>query len=172
VDRVFFSEGRSVEASVEELLEELSRAAGVRDVMQRTGDGIERAFSPEFCVIYERDRDVFEPTYILASGEFPSIPAANQGIRTLETKLAPIRLDSRGAMPTSAERMDSPVSGLAVIVPLRSQGAPNAFVGIGPKQSGDVYTSTDLSLLSAVAHAVSVQLERGIQQRCLSPNGG
>jgi hypothetical protein len=56
-------------------------------------------------------------------------------------------------------------------MPLRCEGAPNAFVGIGPKRSGDVYTSTDLSLLSAVAHGVSARLERSISEGCLPPRG-
>jgi hypothetical protein len=162
VDRISFAEGRSLEASVEELLEELSLATDVETVMRRTGAGIERAFNPEFIVIYERAGEVFEPTCVTASREFPPIAADNQGIRALETKVAPIRLDPRGAVPASAGQMVPLVSGAAVIVPLRPGGAPSTFIGIGPKRSGDVYTSTDLSLLSAVAHAVSVKLVRGI----------
>ncbi|MBW2295189.1 MAG: adenylate/guanylate cyclase domain-containing protein, partial [Deltaproteobacteria bacterium] len=36
----------------------------------------------------------------------------------------------------------------------------SAFVCLGPKRSGDVYTSTDLSLLSVVVETVSQQLQR------------
>jgi hypothetical protein len=162
VDRIFFAEGRSVEASVEEALVEISHAISVASVMQGTEDGIERAFHPEFCVIYQRAGEVFEATYAVGAREAPRIPADNQGVLMLETKVAPIRLDSRGATLTSAKWIDSPVQGAAVIVPLRSQGALDTFVAIGPKRSGDVYTSTDLTLLSAMAHAVSAQLERGV----------
>jgi hypothetical protein len=158
VDRVFFAEGRSLATSVEKLLEEISDAADARAVMQRAGAGIERAFRPEFVAIYEHTGEVFEPTYLAGSGEFPAVPADGQGIRMLESKLTPIHLDPRGVSPTSADRIAPLVSGASVIVPLLPEGALTAFVGIGPKRSGDVYTPTDLSLLSAVAHAVSARL--------------
>ena len=35
-----------------------------------------------------------------------------------------------------------------------------AFVCLGTKRSGDVYTSTDISLLAAVAETVAHQLQR------------
>jgi class 3 adenylate cyclase len=50
--------------------------------------------------------------------------------------------------------------GAAVVVPVHRQEQLVAFLCLGPKRSGDIYTSTDLSLLSAVASAVSSQLER------------
>jgi class 3 adenylate cyclase len=36
---------------------------------------------------------------------------------------------------------------------------------LGPKRSGDIYTSTDLALLTAVANAVSMQLEHMDQEK-------
>jgi hypothetical protein len=171
VDRIFFAHGRSLAASVEELLEEISDTTAADAVMQRTGAGIERAFHPEFVAIYRCAGHVFEPTYVAGSSEFPALPTDSQGIRMLESKPGPIHLDPRGAAPTSPDPIDSLVSGAAVIMPLRCEGAPNAFVGIGPKRSGDVYTSTDLSLLSAVAHGVSARLERSISEGCLPPRG-
>jgi hypothetical protein len=161
VDRIFFAEGRSVGESVEELLTEISHATGASAVTQLTGEGIERGFHPEFCVVYERAGEVFEPIYLSGSRECPAIPADSQVIRVLETKVAPVRLDPRGVPPTLVGASDLPVPGVAVFVPLRSHGALIAFIEIGPKRSGDVYTSTDLSLLSAVSHAVSLQLEAG-----------
>jgi adenylate cyclase len=47
-----------------------------------------------------------------------------------------------------------------VVVPVQQENALAAFVCLGPKRSGDVYTSTDLSLLAAVAQTVSHQLQR------------
>jgi hypothetical protein len=165
LDRIFFAEGRSLEARVEKILEELFQTTDGETVIQRTAAGIERTFHPEFCAIYKRAGEVFEPAYVVGSGEFPAILADSRAIRTLETKVVPIRLDPRALTPGSADRGALPESGAALIVPLRPGGAPDAFVGIGPKRSGDVYTSTDLSLLSAVAHAASTRLAGGIPDR-------
>jgi adenylate cyclase len=43
---------------------------------------------------------------------------------------------------------------------VRRDDALAAFLCLGPKQSGDVYTSTDLSLLATVAEKVSTELRR------------
>jgi adenylate cyclase len=47
-----------------------------------------------------------------------------------------------------------------VVVPVHQGDALVAFLCLGPKFSGDVYTSTDLSLLAAVAEKVSTELRR------------
>jgi adenylate cyclase len=51
-----------------------------------------------------------------------------------------------------------------VVVPVRRSDALAAFLCLGPKRSGDVYTSTDLALLAAVAETVSHQLQRFDQE--------
>jgi adenylate cyclase len=51
--------------------------------------------------------------------------------------------------------------GAAVLIPVRSQGSPlAAFLCLGPKRSGDIYTTTDLALLTAVGAKVSAELQR------------
>jgi len=162
VDRIFFHQGHLLERRVEELLGEIARTSDTASAMQRTGAGIDGAFRPEFCALYEARQEAFEPTYVSGSRVFSAIAADSDAIRALETKVAPIRLDSRGTAPSAVRQSGSPVAGAAVIVPLRPSGAPTAFVAIGPKRSGDVYTSTDLSLLSALAHAVSTRPGGGV----------
>jgi len=51
------------------------------------------------------------------------------------------------------------------VLPVRAGGTLAAFLCLGPKRSGDVYTSTDVSLLAAVAGAVSQQLQRFDQEQ-------
>jgi hypothetical protein len=162
VDRIFFAEGHLLERSVEELLAEIARTSDAASAMQPCGAGIDRVFRPEFCTLYEATQEAFEPTYVSGSRNFPAIAADSDAIRALETRVAPIRLDSRGTAQSAGHQAGPSVAGAAVIVPLRPRGAPTAFLAIGPKRSGDVYTSTDLSLLSALAHAVSARPGRGV----------
>ncbi len=162
VDRIFFHEGHLLERNVEELLGEIARTSDMASAMQRAGAGIAQAFRTEFCALYQAGDGAFEPTYVSGPRDFPAIAEDSGAIRALETKVAPIRLDSRGVAPSATRESGSPVAGAAVIVPLRPRGAPTAFVAMGPKRSGDVYTSTDLSLLSALAHAVSTRPGDGV----------
>src|SRR5439155_17945985 len=48
--------------------------------------------------------------------------------------------------------------GAAVLLPVTRSDFLTAFVALGPKRSGDVYTVTDLALLAAVADKVSGEL--------------
>jgi hypothetical protein len=169
VDQIFFREGHQLERTVEELLAEIAQIPDEASAMQRAGAGIDGAFRPEFCTLYQAREGVFEPVFASGSRDFSAIAADSDGIRALETKVAPIRLDSRGTAPPAAHQTGSPVDGAAVVVPLRPNGAPTAFVAIGPKRSGDVYTSTDLSLLSALAHAVSTRPGGGLSLQTSNP---
>ncbi len=44
------------------------------------------------------------------------------------------------------------------MLPLRRRGTLDAFVSIGAKRSGDVYTETDLALLGSIAGQASLKL--------------
>jgi adenylate cyclase len=50
--------------------------------------------------------------------------------------------------------------GAEVVVPVRQGETLSAFLCLGPKRSGDVYTPTDVSLLAAIAEKVSAELRR------------
>jgi hypothetical protein len=49
--------------------------------------------------------------------------------------------------------------GAAVLVPMQRGGMIAAFLCLGQKRSGDIYTATDLTLLTAVAKKVSAGTE-------------
>jgi len=75
-------------------------------------------------------------------------------------------LDSRGRSgedPVIAPGLSESLQGHApaLLIPLRPQGALDAFLCIGPKLSRDVYSPTDLSLLASVAHHTSQALSAG-----------
>ena len=50
--------------------------------------------------------------------------------------------------------------GAAILVPMLQSNAMAATLCLGPNRSGDIYTTTDLTLLAAVAGRVSAELTR------------
>jgi primosomal protein N' len=60
--------------------------------------------------------------------------------------------------PADRAALDS--LGAAVLLPIGRNQTLTAFVCLGQKRSGDVYTATDLALLAAVADKVSGELLR------------
>jgi hypothetical protein len=77
----------------------------------------------------------------------------------------PFLLNRQEAEPEAgvAERNERRVLTLTdtrVVVPIRRGDRLTAFLCLGEKRSGDVYTDTDLALLDRVAERVGVELER------------
>jgi len=90
-------------------------------------------------------------------------------IGTLRGRRAPLSLSDAGRRPDEAplgpfDRAALETLQAEVVVPVRQDDALAAFLCLGPKRSGDVYTSTDLSHLAAVAETVSHQLRRFDQE--------
>ncbi|MEE8474456.1 MAG: adenylate/guanylate cyclase domain-containing protein, partial [Myxococcota bacterium] len=90
-------------------------------------------------------------------------------IASLEERRRPLALGDAGRRPDEAalspfDRAALETLQAEVVVPVRQNDALAAFVCLGPKRSGDVYTSTDLSLLAAVAETVSQRLQRFDQE--------
>ena len=136
--------------------------------MNLVGARIEDVLAPQFCIVYERDAQGFEPSFVGGSAQAqPLSEASSQAIaEVLGKRIGPMGLDSRGRRredPEIARRIRTALDGLdaALLIPLRPHGALDAFVCLGPKRSGDVYTPTDLSLLASVAHHASQELSHG-----------
>jgi adenylate cyclase len=86
-------------------------------------------------------------------------------ITTLQQRSAPLaseRVASRSREPglSAFDRAALETLGVPVVVPVRRQGALVAFLCLGPKRSGDIYTPIDLTLLNAVGDKVSTQMAR------------
>ena len=147
VDRLFFAERDALERGVADLLQDLSDCADPEALFTRTGERLDALVRPESCAVYARTGDVFVPTFALG----PIVAAA---------------LDPTGPLVAAVARRTAPwvtdgeTPGVAVVLPVRGRDQLVAFVCLGAKRSGDIYTATDLTLLGAVARKVSDELVR------------
>ena len=104
---------------------------------------------------------------------FPERQALMQGMERLLDTLSSCREKRRA--PLSGEGLSrkrralelSPFDraaletlGVPVVVPVHRSDALVAFISLGPKHSGDVYTSTDLALVAVMADKISTELLR------------
>src|SRR5205823_4088669 len=83
----------------------------------------------------------------------------------LHTQAAPVEVEQWQRRPASvslapADRAALDSLGATVLLPVGRHTPLTAFVCLGHKRSGDVYTSTDLALLAAVADKMSGELLR------------
>jgi class 3 adenylate cyclase len=165
IDRVFFKERYALDQGIAELLPTLSSCTDTRELTERAGAGLHGLLRPEACVVYAGVEQSYAPVFVEGRAVPPAFEADSPLIGTLRGRRAPLSLSDAGRRPDEAplgpfDRAALETLQAEVVVPVRQEDALVAFVCLGPKRSGDVYTSTDLSLLAAVAQTVSHQLQR------------
>jgi signal transduction histidine kinase len=161
VERVFFPERRELARGIERLREDLESCEALEVVLLTLAGGLEALLRPERCVVYLRSAHGFSRCFasgVVAPGEISAAaPAA-----VLGGQGGPLRVSEasrRGALQPG-HREELVALGLELLLPLRRGNELLAFVGLGPKRSGDVYTATELSLLAAASDCATAQVER------------
>lgn len=169
IERVFFRDRYELELGIAELLPKLAACADAGELTERVGEELQRLIRPEACVVYAHVERIYAPVFV----EGRTVPAAFDAvgplIETLRQRTVPLALSAVGRRPDAAsldpfERAALETLQAEVVVPVRRDAALAAFICLGPKRSGDVYTSTDLSLLTAVAEKVSAEMQRFDQE--------
>jgi class 3 adenylate cyclase len=172
IERVFFKERYALDQGIAELLTTLSACDDARELTERVGRELQRLLRPEACVVYARVEESYTPVFAEGKAVPSAFATESPLIGTLRARRGPLSLSAEGRRPDGAalgpfDRAALETLGAEVVVPVRqSEGLP-AFLCLGPKRSGDVYTSTDLSLLTAVAETVSRELRRFDQEQNL-----
>ena len=164
LDRIFFPEQRALESGVDALLREIEQTrdeAGLVDAMAR---GLHALFRAERAFGYEADAGGFATAVALAAGAAPParLAADHPLVALLEQRGTPLVLspDAAGGARTAPAALAGPFLATPLLLPFRRGKELAAFVALGPKRSGDVYTASDLALLSAVCDAGTRQVER------------
>jgi class 3 adenylate cyclase len=164
IDRLFFRERYALDKGIGELLPALAACADARELTQRVGEGLHRLFRPEACVVYAAVGEGYLPIFVEGRAVPPAFAASSLLVHALLERRVPLSLSDAGRQPDDAalgpfDRAALQTLEAEVVVPVR-RDALVAFVCLGPKRSGDVYTSTDLSLLTVVAETASRELRR------------
>ena len=172
IDRVFFKERYALDHGIAELLPTLSSCADARELTERAGAGLHGLLRPEACVVYAGVEESYAPVFVEGRAVPPAFEADSPLIGTLRKRRAPLSLSAAGRRPDEAplgpfDRAALETLQAEVVMPVQQDDALAAFLFLGPKRSGDVYTSTDLSLLAAVAEKVSTELRRFDQEETI-----
>ena len=158
-------QGHQVQRGVEDLLRALSSSAGLQAVLTVTGERLNALLRPECCVIYGQASEAYAPVFAQGRAVPPAFAMYSPLTATLQNRTTPMTLEewSRRTAPVllgAADRAALDSLGAAVILPVSRSGALAAFVCLGHKRSGDIYTATDVALLAAVADKMSNELQR------------
>jgi class 3 adenylate cyclase len=164
IERLFFPERHALERGVEHLLRELSACEGPQALLTLVSERLYTLLRPECCVMYGRVGESYAPAFVRGSAVPPVIAAYSSLVGALQTRAAPVDVERwrRTARvylgPADRAALDS--LRVAVVLPISRNEPPAAFVCLGHKRSGDIYTTTDYALLAAVADKVAGELLR------------
>lgn len=145
IDRIFFAEGVAAEEAIESLIHDFE----IRDDAEPT----------EWISVFARDlANVFN-----FDGWAAYQPAASGIDRALaESTALPAQLD--GELWRKYERKVRPGTELVgdrdnyLFVPIRPTGKLDWLLVLGPKRSGDIYTTTENGLIASAAHIISGEI--------------
>ena len=161
VERLLFRERFALEQAMKSLPEVLATARSPEQLWRMTGDELAANLRPSSCVIFSAAEVAFVPVHTDGETVPPIVPRTADLVGLLEGLGSARHVDRR--LQREAGALGSAVLSnieAAVVFPVRRSGKLEAFVCLGEKHSGDVYTSTDLTLLSALSTSLSLLLLR------------
>jgi class 3 adenylate cyclase len=161
IDRIFFVERYALERGITDLVRDLSSCSSPEELTRTAGERLDRLLRPESCVIYTLAGDTFAPAFVRGRDIPPAFEARGPLVAALAEHAAPLA----GREPF--ERAVLETLGVPMVVPVRRGLDLAAFVCLGPKLSGDLFTPTDRNLLSMVIEKVSGELQRFDTQQML-----
>ena len=165
IDRLFFIERYTLEQGMGQLLGSLAACRSPQDLLRRAGERLDALLRPDSCAIYAVAAEAYSPVFVRGRAVPPAFETHGPLVAALTRRRAPLAAERfsdrrRGPELSPFDRAALETLGVPVVVPVRRGDELVAFVCLGPKHSGDVYTSTDLSWLAAVADKVSTELLR------------
>lgn len=159
IESFFFPRRRDQEQGVQQLLVDIDDCDDPAGVAELVGARIAGLFEPEYVTtvacLGDAPRTISGP---LAAG----VGAQSAFTRSLASHPWPTFVDA-GRFPAlgvdvASEASSGEVATPAIAVPLRDGKDLAYILLLGPPQSGDVFTSNDLSLLATIAERASAQL--------------
>src|SRR5262245_1893805 len=144
IERTFFAERHAFERGIEQLLRDLSACDRPEQICTLVAERVATLLRPERLVLYLRGGETFAPAVVRGAGRPAALAASD-----LERRAGPVT--ALASPDGAAEELE---------VRLHQGDDLAAVLRLGPKRSGDIYTSTDLTLLGAVAEKASSELLR------------
>jgi hypothetical protein len=164
IERVFFSQRYLMEEGMQQLLRELPTAASREALLRLVGERLFALGSMENCVIYSANASRYEPVFVRGSSTPPVFASQSPLVEALQARAATADVErwqrTVRASLSRSEREELENLQAAAVLTIGRSDAPTALFCLGRKTSGDVYTPTDIALLTSLGKKVSQELVR------------
>jgi tetratricopeptide (TPR) repeat protein len=175
VDRRFFKDRLAFREGVGQLLRDLSACASRGDLLQHAGEALVELLQPRNCVVYDHAGSEYVSAFVSGISGTMRVGANEVAARSFADEDLLVAALTRQRGPLARERWSGgyrdkerdvfaratlDALGAVVIVPIQASSGLEAFVCLGAKQTGDVYTSTELTLLAVVGERIGSEINR------------
>ena len=169
IERLFFAERYAVEKGLKHLLRELTSAKEPQAVLTLVSEQLDTLLQPENCVMYCRTAETYVPVFVRGSIVPPTFDVQSPLVGVLRTRTLSVDVERwQRTVRTYLNRSDQMTLDslrVAAVLSVPQSDPPAAFICLGRKRSGDVYTSTDFTGLKAVAAEMAEVLCRLEEER-------
>src|SRR5574341_809179 len=162
IDRVFYRAPADYRRALSSLSRSLVITPDLKQILQTLEEQIVQALAPEKFLIYLYNDDLGQYfPHATREDSAPVYEIEDPLVRLLASARTPIWLPPNGPLPASLQDSASSYERLMgfTFVPLHYEGKLIGFMALGPRRSGDLYTSDDLDFLAAVAAQSTLALE-------------
>ena len=161
VDRLFFKERFALAQAMNRLPEQLAAVRTAEQLWELTGSELVKNLRPASCVLFASSGSAFVPVFTDSESVPAAVPAGTALTAFIATLDAAVEVDRRVQQQVGDTGQAILRNlGARLIIPIHRRGVLEAFVVLGEKRSGDIYTHTDLTLLTTLAKSHSIHLLR------------
>jgi PAS domain S-box-containing protein len=169
LDRLIVHRRYDAKALIERIIDYVSRLGNRESIFKRLSEDLQKTLGcTDVHVFMIQGKDVKTAHRIFSTSGLPAAPsytveALREYFRDRET---PVTLEEvlHGRMTPQRYRVAEEMRYLAAqaVVPLRLEKTTGAFMALGPKVSGDMYTALDIEVLSTVAKPLAISLQNAL----------
>jgi len=163
LDQRMFASRYARMSGLTQLVDEIGHCSGPEELWKLVSSRLDELFEPRALAAYARDGESFAPRFDRNPEGTSSYEADSVLVRALDRRDRPLAADSREVDPFDRAALE--ILGVALIVPIRADERLLAFVCLGAKGSGDIYTPEEKSRLGAVASRCAEFLGGGSETR-------
>ena len=162
IDRLFYRAPADYRRALTSLSRNLVITPDLSQTLRTLEDQLMQALAPEKFIIYLYNDDLgeFFP-HATREDSAPPYQVEDPLIQLIASARTPIWFPTDGPLPTPLQDSANAYRRLMgfTFVPLHYEGKLIGFMMLGPRRSGDLYTSDDLDFLAAVAAQSTLALE-------------
>lgn len=173
VQSAFFRERDATMRALAGLRDELDAVDEPGALLVRLGERLTQILQPEGCVLYARGERSFDPVFAKGPAAPASFAADGALVALLADQAGPVDAPRWRGWRRSGLLSGEGGAALdalqpALLLPVRGAEQMAAFLCLGPKHSGELYSASEVAWLATVAERVASQLRRSTDAELLA----